>query len=207
MSNRYLILTDKEILTPNTEFIYYCIWYRFTLVNHTFNITRALREKNCYITHNRVERFNKKEIGEYCGEILWNTLCSHLNRFKNTEREEKRGEFLLVIPFAVADYVMQAIMKSGLKPQAWSGHFRQWCYYYWMSSYARSGAARISQSGGAEKMGITKRIFNETTLDLMKLGLIERCGNYNFGSGSSHGYSYKIPKSIEVLNENDWNLE
>lgn len=207
MNTQYLILTDDEILTPNNEFIYYCIWYYHTLKEHTFNITRALEWKNAFISHDGVERFNRTKIEKDCGEIQWSTLCKHLNHYKNIEYEEKKGQFLLLVPFPVANYVMRTIMKSGLKPQAWSGLFREWCYYYWMTCYAEKGRARITQDGGAKKIGVTKRIFNDATLNLMKLGLIERCGKFRFGVDYSYGYSYKIPENILSLSENDWNLE
>lgn len=204
-NNRYLILTDKELFTPSTEFIYYCIWYRFSLKEHTFNITRSLKQKNAFISYEVTDRFDK-EIAEYCGEIQWSTLCKHLNIHKKKRYEDKKGAFLLVIPFPIVDYVMQTIMKCGLKPQAWSGLFREWCYY-WMACHAANGIARITQDGGAKKIGVTKRIFNDATLNLIKLGLIERCGKFRFGVDYSYGYSYKIPDSILELSENDWNLE
>ena len=206
INNLYLILTEDELLTPNTNFIYYCIWYRFTIKSHTFNISRALENKSAYVVHEQVNRFNKNEIEKYCGEILWNTLCGHLNIYKDITTEEKDGHFLLVIPMPIVDYVMQTIMKSGLKPQAWSGYFREWCYY-WLSCNAAKGRARVSQSGGAEKIRVTKKIFNQVTLNLMKMGLIERCGKFRFGMEYSYGYAYKIPETVLKLSQNNWNLE
>lgn len=72
-----------------------------------------------------------------------------------------------------------------------------------MSCHAANGIARITQDGGAKKIGVTKRIFNDATLNLIKLGLIERHGKFRFGVDYSYGYSYKIPDSILELSEND----
>jgi sodium/proline symporter len=58
--------------------------------------------------------FVAKRIRVYSAAIGATTVPD----FFSKRYEDKKGAFLLVIPFPIVDYVMQTIMKCGLKPQA-----------------------------------------------------------------------------------------
>lgn len=204
---QFLILTDAELLTPDNDFFYYCLWYNYSLLTHEFNVSKASLNKTAYITHDKVDRFNKDYFSKYNNIIQWQTLRNHLNAYKDKVREEKSGQYLIIIPLTVVDKVMETIAASGIKPQGWSVYFRTWCYF-WMVIQTNNGEeTKISQPGAAKKLKVNTTTLNEIVLNLMRLNLIERVGNFQYNVKYSHGFSYKIPKSIEVLSENNWKMD